>query len=167
MQRRKWYSGQMPAAKTHVLWYEFDCDGKFSHVKLLIKEKYSHTIITERYRFCCFNSIRSYNGVSILAEISFCIPYTYTICCQRREREPCVTSAHTHARGEYVFPWRVKVTEAKVFHVTEVGEWRGVLYVWHLVVVFDDGIKKGRENIISTWITSSYSYPGVVQVLAP
>ena len=24
-----------------VLWYEFDCDGKFSHVKLLIKEKYS------------------------------------------------------------------------------------------------------------------------------
>ena len=37
-----------------VLWYEFDCDGKFSHVKLLIKEKYAHTIITERYRFCCF-----------------------------------------------------------------------------------------------------------------
>ena len=34
--------------------YELDCDGKFSHVKLLIKEKYSHTIITERCRFCCF-----------------------------------------------------------------------------------------------------------------
>ena len=37
-----------------VLWYEFDFDGKFRHVKLLIKEKYPHTIITERYRFCCF-----------------------------------------------------------------------------------------------------------------
>ena len=36
-----------------VLWYEFDSHGKFSHVKLLIKEKYPHTIITER--FCCFN----------------------------------------------------------------------------------------------------------------
>ena len=37
----------MPAAETHtfverlVLWYEFYSDGKFSHVKLLIKEKYS------------------------------------------------------------------------------------------------------------------------------
>ena len=30
-----------------VSWYEFDCDEKFSHVKLLIKEKYSNTIITE------------------------------------------------------------------------------------------------------------------------
>ena len=39
-----------------VLWYEFDFDGKFSHVKLLIKEKYPHTIIMERYRFCCFNT---------------------------------------------------------------------------------------------------------------
>ena len=38
-----------------VLWYEFDSHGKFSHVKLLIKEKYPHTIITDRYRFCCFN----------------------------------------------------------------------------------------------------------------
>ena len=37
-----------------VLWYEFDFDGKFSHVKLLIKEKYPHTIVMERYRFCCF-----------------------------------------------------------------------------------------------------------------
>ena len=59
MQRRKWYSGQMPAAKTIVverlvLWYEFDYAGKFSYVQLLIKEKYSYTIITKRYRFCCF-----------------------------------------------------------------------------------------------------------------
>ena len=37
-----------------MLWYEFDFDGKFLHVKLLIKEKCPHTIITERYRFCCF-----------------------------------------------------------------------------------------------------------------
>ena len=37
-----------------VLWYEFDFDRKFSHVKLLIKEKYPHTIIMERYRFYCF-----------------------------------------------------------------------------------------------------------------
>ena len=51
----KWYFGQQPKLLERlVLWYEFDCDGKFSHVKLLIKEKYSHTIITERYRFCCF-----------------------------------------------------------------------------------------------------------------
>ena len=57
MRRTKWYSGQMPAAKLIerlVLWYEFDFDRKFSHVKLLMKEKYPHTIITERYRFCCF-----------------------------------------------------------------------------------------------------------------
>ena len=37
-----------------ALWYEFDSHGKFSHVKLLIKGKYPHTIFTERYRFCCF-----------------------------------------------------------------------------------------------------------------
>ena len=28
-----------------VLWYEFDFDGKFRHVKLLIKETYPHTIL--------------------------------------------------------------------------------------------------------------------------
>ena len=39
-----------------MLWYEFDFDGKFRHGKLLIKEKYPHTIITERYRFCCFTA---------------------------------------------------------------------------------------------------------------
>ena len=64
MQRTKWYSGQIPAAELIerlVLWYEFDFDGKFRHVKLLIKEKNQHTI--ERYRFCCFNnnSFRYYN----------------------------------------------------------------------------------------------------------
>ena len=42
-----------------VLWYVFDGDGKFSHVKLLIKEKYSHTLITERYRLCCFKHRRT------------------------------------------------------------------------------------------------------------
>ena len=36
-----------------VLWYEFDSAGKFSHGKLLIKEKDSHTIVMERCRFCC------------------------------------------------------------------------------------------------------------------
>ena len=39
-----------------VLWYKFDSHRKFSHVKRLIKENYPHTIITERYRFCCFNA---------------------------------------------------------------------------------------------------------------
>ena len=39
------------------LFFYFDFYGKFRHVKLLIKEKYPHTIITERYRFCCFNVI--------------------------------------------------------------------------------------------------------------
>ena len=57
------YSGQMPAAKKIieklVLWFEFGSHGKFRHVKLLIKEKYPHTIITERYRFCCFKKIYS------------------------------------------------------------------------------------------------------------
>ena len=36
-----------------VLWYVLDCDGKSCEASY--KEKYSHTIITERYRFCCFN----------------------------------------------------------------------------------------------------------------
>ena len=54
-----------------VLWYEFDCDEKLSYVKLPIKEKYSHTIITERYRFCCLKyfqrkSKRSTEGCSKL-----------------------------------------------------------------------------------------------------
>ena len=40
-----------------VLWYDFDSHGKCSHVKLLIKEKYPHTIITDRYRFCCFKEL--------------------------------------------------------------------------------------------------------------
>ena len=49
---------QQPKLKERlVLWYKFDCDGKFSHVNPLIKEKYSHTIITERYRFCCFKPL--------------------------------------------------------------------------------------------------------------
>ena len=38
-----------------VMWYEFNSDGEFRHVKLLIKEKYSHKIITETCHFCCFN----------------------------------------------------------------------------------------------------------------
>ena len=42
-----------------MLWYEFDVGGKFRNVKLLIKEKYPHTIITERYRFCCFKGVRT------------------------------------------------------------------------------------------------------------
>ena len=41
-----------------VLWYEFVSHEKFNHVKLLIKEKCPHTIITERYRFCCFKTKR-------------------------------------------------------------------------------------------------------------
>ena len=46
-----------------VLWYEFEFDshGKLSHVKLLIKEKCPNTIITERYRFCCFNMHSNFN----------------------------------------------------------------------------------------------------------
>ena len=76
MQRKKCNSGQMPAAKIIerlVLWYEFDSHGKLSHVKIFIKEKYPHTIITERYRFCCFISVeitcnmmeKHYTGVFI------------------------------------------------------------------------------------------------------
>ena len=30
-----------------LLWFEFDSDWKYRHVKHLIQEKYSHTIITE------------------------------------------------------------------------------------------------------------------------
>ena len=58
---------QQPKLKERlVFWNEFDCDGKFSHVKLLIKEKYSHTIITERYRFCCFKSFVRHRSDRIL-----------------------------------------------------------------------------------------------------
>ena len=32
----------------HVLWYEFDSGGKCSHVKLPIKENYSHTILLRK-----------------------------------------------------------------------------------------------------------------------
>ena len=55
MQRTKWYSGQ----ERIVLWFEFDFDRKFSHVKLLMIEKYPHTIITEIYQFCCFKDTTS------------------------------------------------------------------------------------------------------------
>ena len=47
----------MAAAKLierFVFLYEFNPDVKFNHVKLLMEEKYSHTITTEKYGFYCF-----------------------------------------------------------------------------------------------------------------
>ena len=50
----------------------FDCDEKFNHVKLLLKEA-SHTIIMKRYRFCCFKaSVHSFKRLtSRLLKLSF------------------------------------------------------------------------------------------------